>query len=143
MPLSRFLLWLLVVAGLSSCKAFKFGYSQNKAENTYNLVTGNKKNTGDKRIRYIQHLYKDCALSRQVKKETPDFIFEYKTADKRRGIHTYYIQKDSVYIFEEPQKNRFCSTLKEARLITAHEKQVYQQLQLGMEVKESYRLHIK
>jgi hypothetical protein len=61
----------------------------------------------------------------------PDFIFEYKSDTKCRGIKLFYVNLDSVFVFEEPKKNDLNSVLKEARKMEESEKQAYQKLKAG------------
>lgn len=58
----------------------------------------------------------------------PDFIFEYMTETKCRGIRLYYAKLDSVFVFEEPKKNNIYSIEKETRKMTEEERLVYQKL---------------
>lgn len=140
----KFLLLLGIVIQLVSCKAFMHGYTNEKSENTYHLVTGDKKAFGDKRIAYAQKLYKDCELGRHLNcvctdRGLPDFFYEYQKADKCRGMKLFYVQRDSVFVFEEPQKNKLCSALKEARRMTEQERYVHKQLQAGLTAREIYK----
>jgi hypothetical protein len=137
------LLLLFVVLQFVSCKAFKYGYTSDKAENTYHLVTGDKKMLADKRIDYIQNLYKKSELGNHLNckcndRGLPDFFYEYKKQDKCRGIKLFYVQRDSVFIFEEPKKNKLFAVLKEARPMTEKERYVHKQLKAGLEAREIY-----
>ncbi|MFT3844054.1 MAG: hypothetical protein QM725_03300 [Lacibacter sp.] len=110
------------------CNSFMHGYTWNKAENSYHIVTGDKTNFGDRRLKYNKGFHKHSALSnfldcKSNNRGLPDFIYEYKTEDKRRGIKLFYIKPDSVFVFEEPQKNKLQSIQKEARKISTGEKQ--------------------
>lgn len=128
------LLFLLIFAFfLFGCKAFKHGYTWSEAKNSYNLVTGNEHNFGDKRLNYNKAFHKNSALSNFLDckcndKGLPDFIYEYQTDTKCRGIKLFYVQPDSVFIFEEPRKGNLQSVLKEARKMDDYERQTYERL---------------
>lgn len=144
MQLFKFLLLLCMAIQLVSCKSFMHGYTNEKAENSYHLVTGDKKAFGDKRIAYAQKLYKDCELGNQLNckctdRGLPDFFYEYQKTDKARGIKLFYVQRDSVFVFEEPGKNKLCFTFKEARNMTERERYVHKQLQAGLTAREIYK----
>ena len=102
------------------------GYTWDKAENSYNLVTGDKDNFGDKRLNYNKGFHKHSALSNFLDckcndRGLPDFIYEYKSDTKSRGIKLFYIKVDSVFVFEEPKKNNLSSIQKEARKMDDYE----------------------
>ncbi len=135
--------FILLLLFAVSCKPFSYGYSHNKANNQYNLITGNKKNLGDKRIKYTKSLYKKSELGNFLncacnERGLPDFIYEYEKSDKCRGIKLFYLQQDSVFVFEEPKKNRFSSVLQASRKMTDNEKLIFKQLQSGLTVGEKY-----
>ena len=119
-----------------SCKSFKHGYTWRKAENSYNLVTGNKDNFGDKRLDYNKAFHRNSALSNFLDckcndRGLPSFIYEYKTETKCRGIKLFYVQRDSVFVFEEPKKGKLQSVLKEARRMDDDERATYERLKAG------------
>lgn len=118
---------------LSGCKAFMHGLTWDKAQNSYNLVTGNKDNFGDKRLKYIKGFHSHSALSDFLNckcnyRGLPDFIYEYRSAAKCRGIKLFYIKLDSVFVFEEPRKNNLASVQKEARKMDDYERQTFARL---------------
>ncbi len=118
------------------CKAFKHGYTWSKAENSYNLVTGDKNNFGDKRLDYNKEKHKNSALSifldcKCNDRGQPGFIYEYKSDKKCRGIKLFYPKLDSVFIFEEPKKGALNSILKEARKMVNNEREIFEQLKTG------------
>ena len=76
----------------------------------------------------IKDLTIDCTCN---DRGLPSFIFEYETAAKCRGIKLFYVQRDSVFIFEEPKKGDLNSVLKEARKMDNYEQQTYQRLKAG------------
>ena len=132
----------LLVFGLTlsavffSCKAFKHGYTWSKAENSYSLVTGNKDNFGDKRLDYNKGFHRNSELDKFLDCECnnrglPSFIYEYMTESKCRGIRLFYVQQDSVFIFEEPKKGNLRSVMKEARKMDDNERQTYERLKAG------------
>lgn len=115
-----------------SCNAFMHGYTWSKAENAYLLVTGDPKNLGDKRVRYLKKFHRSSALSKCItEKGNPSFIYEYMTADKRRGARFFYMKLDSVFIYEEPRRNNLSSILREARHPDNYERETYQRLLTG------------
>lgn len=117
-----------------SCKAFKHGSTYADAQDTYLLITGDKDNFGDKRLSYNKYLFR-CALEKvffcidnEHAKKDPDFIYEYKSNEKTYGIEFFYIDLDSVFVFEETKRNLSSLKLKETRKISEFEKQIYQKL---------------
>jgi hypothetical protein len=110
------------------------GFTWNKAENTYLMVTGNKDNMGDKRLKYNKGFHSHSSLSIFLDcncntRGLPNFIFEYQTETKCRGIKLYYTTLDSVFIFEEPKKNNLSSMLKEARKMDDYDRLAFKMLQ--------------
>lgn len=107
------------------------GYTWDKAQDSYSLVTGDKKNFGDRRIKYNKGFHKNSALTGFLDckcKGLPDFIYEYKTTTKRRGIKLFYTKLDSVFVFEEPGKGKLQSILKESRKMDNYEQETYERL---------------
>jgi hypothetical protein len=109
------------------------GFTWSKSVNTYQLVTGDKSNFGDKRLKYNKGFHTHSMLSNFLTCEcntrgNPDFIYEYMTDTKCRGIKLYYASLDSVFVFEEPKKNNVHSFQKESRKMTDEERKAYQQL---------------
>jgi hypothetical protein len=112
------------------------GYTWNKAQNAYYLVTGDKNNFGDKRLTYNKGFHNHSALSNFLdcncnNRGLPGFIYEYLSDTKCRGIKLFYPVLDSVFIFEEPQKGQLNSVLKEARKMDAYEGQTFERLKAG------------
>jgi hypothetical protein len=123
---------LLFVFCLFSCNAFKYGYTEDKALNTYYLVTGNENNFGDKRIKYNESFHRcPCFKFYLDSKGFPGFIYEYKTEAKCKGIKLFYPVSDSVFVFEEEKKGKRYSDVKESRKINIEERKIYQQLITG------------
>jgi hypothetical protein len=123
----------LIAILLFSCKSFQHGYTWSKAENSYNLVTGDKKNFGDKRLEYNKAFHRNSALSNFLNcdcngRKLPDFIYEYQTRAKCRGIKLFYVQQDSAFVFEEPGRGNLRSVLKEAGKMDEYERQTYERL---------------
>lgn len=121
---------------LISCKAFMHGYTWSKAENSYYLVTGNKNNFGDRRLKYNKGFHSNSALSNFLDckcndRGQPSFIFEYMSEAKCRGIKLFYPKLDSVFVFEEPKKGRLNSVLKESRKMDEYERQTFERLKVG------------
>jgi hypothetical protein len=111
-----------IIVTLFSCKAYMHGYTWKEAKDTYQIVTGNKDNFGDKRLTYNKGFHKHSELSNFLdckcnNRGLPDFIYEYQSETKCRGIKLYYLKIDSVFVFEEPKKNNLASIQKEARKI--------------------------
>jgi hypothetical protein len=127
--------YILIFFCIVSCKAFKHGYTWDKAENSYILVTGDKNNFGDKRLDYNKGFHRNSDLSRFLGcncRELPDLIYEYKTKIKSRGIKLFYIKRDSAFVFEEPNRGNLNSVIKEARKMDEYEKQTYERLKKGL-----------
>ena len=129
---SKFLVATILIS-LLGCKSFMHGYTWNKAANSYNLVSGNKEDFGDKRLNYNKGFHKHSALANFLNckcndRGLPDFIYEYKSDTKCRGIKLFYVKLDSVFIFEEPKKNNLNSIQKEARKMDDYERQTYERL---------------
>lgn len=129
------LIFILLISSfcLPGCKAFMHGYTWDKAENSYHLVNGDKDNFGDKRIKYLRGFHKNSALANFLdcncnNRGLPDFIYEYKSKEKCRGIQLFYVSRDSVYVFEEPRKGNLNSMLKDARKMDEYERLTYQRL---------------
>lgn len=127
------LMGFLVLLSFFSCKAFMYGYTWNKAENKYYLVTGDKDNFGDKRIKYIKSFHKQSALANFLNcdcnsRGLPTFVYEYETTTKCRGIRLYYAKIDSVFFFEEPKKNNHGSIQTNARKMNETEHQSFEKL---------------
>ena len=130
-------IWFVIFLSLFlfySCKAFKHGSTYSDAQDTYLLITGDKDNFGDKRLSYNKYLFR-CALEKDFfcidnehAKKDPDFIYEYKSNEKTYGIEFFYIDLDSVFVFEETKRNLSSLKLKETRKISEFEKQIYQKL---------------
>lgn len=131
-----FLLLYFAASTLISCKAFMHGYTWSKAENSYYLVTGNKDNFGDRRINYNKGFHSNSALSNFLDckcnyRAQPQFIYEYMTENKCRGIKLFYTQLDSVFVFEEPKKGVLNSVLMEARKMDDYERKIFERLKSG------------
>jgi hypothetical protein len=133
---ARQFLFIAVTLTLVGCNAFMHGYTWSKAQNSFSLVSGDKENFGDKRLKYNKGFHRNSVLSDFLdcncnNRGLPDFIYEYKSDTKCRGIKLFYVKPDSVFIFEEPKKNNLNSVLKEARKMDESEKQTYQRLKTG------------
>jgi hypothetical protein len=133
---SGVIFFLCIASFVVGCKAFKHGYTWRKAENSYNLMTGDKDNFGDKRLDYNKAFHRNAALSNFLDcicndRGLPNFIYEYQTQTKCRGVKLYYIQRDSVFVFEEPKKGKLQSVLKEARRMDDYERETYERLKAG------------
>jgi hypothetical protein len=122
-----------VFISLIGCKAFMHGYTWDKAVNSYNLVTGDKENFGDRRLIYNKGFHKCSALAnfldyKSNNRGLPDFIYEYESETKCRGIKLFYVKLDSVFVFEQPKKNNLSSIQKEARKMDEYERQTFERL---------------
>jgi hypothetical protein len=127
---------LAIFACFFSCKAFKHGYTWSRAENSYNLVTGDNNNFGDKRLDYNKGFHRNSALLNFLnckcnERGQPGFIYEYMSDKKCRGIKLFYPKLDSVFIFEEPHKGNLNSVLKEAKKMDDYERQTFERLKTG------------
>jgi hypothetical protein len=116
------------------CTAYKYGSTCRDADDTYLLVTGDKENFGDKRLSYNEYLYR-CSSSTKFfcnnhdGKGKPDFIYEYITDTKKRGIEMFFAKHDSVFAFEETKLKPFDFKLIESRKINDEENLIFQKLQ--------------
>ncbi len=130
----RYILILLIfLTSASGCTSFMHGYTWDKAQNVYYLVTGDKDNFGDKRIKYNMGFHSNSELSNFLncncnQRGRPDFIYEYRSENKCRGIKLYYTKLDSVFVFEEPGKGRLKSVLKDSRKMDEFERLTFVQL---------------
>ena len=116
--LKKLFLLPVVALFLTGCKAFMHGYTWNKAQNSYYLVTGADDNFGDRRIEYNKGFHRNSDLTNFLDckcndRGSPDFIYEYKSKAKCRGIKLYYVKLDSVFVFEEPRKGNLNSIWRE------------------------------
>jgi hypothetical protein len=133
MPYLKNLVLLTIIISLFSCKAYMHGYTWDKAKDSYQVITGNKDSFGDKRLTYNKGFHKHSELSDFLdcncnNRGLPDFIYEYKSAAKCRGIKLFYVKLDSVFVFEEPKKNNLASIQKEARKMDDNERQIFERL---------------
>ncbi|TXI80850.1 MAG: hypothetical protein E6Q39_02110 [Crocinitomicaceae bacterium] len=131
-----FLLSSFAIVTIISCKSFMHGYTWSKAENSYYLVTGDKDNFGDRRLKYNKGFHSNSALSNFLDckcndRGMPGFIYEYMSDTKCRGIKLFYPKLDSVFVFEEPKKGRLNSILKESRKMDDYERQTFDRLKSG------------
>ena len=93
MKLSKVIIILILVVAFftTSCDAYKYGYTERKALNSYQLVTGNEENFGDKRIKYNESFHRcECFTNFLDSKGSPALIYEYKTEAKCKGIKLFY-----------------------------------------------------
>lgn len=111
-------------------------YTWSKAENSYYLVTGNKDNFDDRRLNYNKGFHRNSELSNFLDckcndRGQPQFIYEYMSENKCRGIRLFYKKLDSVFLFEEPKKGKLNSVLKEARKMDDYKRQTFERLKSG------------
>lgn len=123
-------LFLLLLVLFCSCEAYKYSTTFKDAQDTYLLITGNKESFGDKRLSYNKHTF--CALKSDFfctnnHRKNPDFIYEYNIAKNKNGLELFYIDSDSVFVFEEVSKLGGLIK-KEKRKISEFEYKVYQKL---------------
>ena len=127
----RLPLFFLIFTTLLGCKSFMHGYTWDKSQNSYSLVVGDKNKFGDQRIKYNKGFHKNSDLTNFLDckcKGLPDFIYEYESKSKCRGIKLFYVEIDSVFIFEEPKKGKLQSILKESRRMDNYERNTYERL---------------
>jgi len=118
---------------LMACKAYKHGASWSKAIDTYQLQTGDADNFGDQRLEYNKAFHNHSALSNFHDcncdaRGLPNFIYEYKSPAKCRGIKLFYTKLDSVFVFEEPKPNKLQSIQVDGRKMNAEEWKTYEKL---------------
>ncbi len=116
---------------LPSCNMYRYNSTYMDAENTYMLVDSFSNNFGNKRLTYNKAFYQ-CELMNDFfcsanSRRDPDFIYEYSNEKFLKGIEMFYIDLDSVYIFEANGKYADLM-LKEKRVITDFERKVYLKL---------------
>ena len=133
-----FVFWGIMMSG---CNAFMHGYTQDKALNAYNLVTGDKDNFGDKRIQYNRKFYNRSGIDHFLDcKGKPGFIYEYKRMSKCMGLQFFYPSMDSVFVFEQTKRGNLNPVLLQARKMDEFERQVESKLkkeQLGFSSKKA------
>ena len=123
---------VVVVLVTIGCNAYKYGYTETKALNTYHLVTGNENSFGDKRIKYNESFHRCvCFTGFLEARGYPGLIYEYKTEAKIKGIKLFYPASDSVFVFEEAKKGKRYSFIKESRKMNDDEREIYQRLKTG------------
>ena len=125
------LLLIFLIPNLG-CDAFKYGYTENKALNSYYLVTDSKRNFGKKRINYNESFHNcPCFTNFLQARGYPAFIYEYKTDLKCKGIKLFYPSSDSVFVFEESKKGKHYSFIKESKNMDEAEKLTYERIKSG------------
>ena len=103
-------LLVLITTCLLSCNSFNYGLTEDKAMNSYRLVS-DKKSFGYKRVKYNRGHHRYGALGQFLETQgNPDFIYEYKDG-KRHGINLFYLRVDSAYVFKEMRANRAGSSV--------------------------------
>jgi hypothetical protein len=123
---------------LSSCNVFRYGSTYIDAKDTYMLVDTLANNFGNKRLTYNKAVYK-CELKKNFfcpdkNRKNPDFIYEYSNDKNFNCIEMFYINLDSVYVFEA--KGKYDNLmLKDKRLISDFERKVYQKLKESVTTK--------
>ena len=121
----------VVTTLLSSCNFFRYSSTYPDAQDTYMLVDTLANNFGNKRLTYNKAFYQ-CELKNDFfcstkSRRDPDFIYEYSNDKYSKGIEMFYINLDSVYVFEANGKYADLM-LKEKRVITDFERKVYLKL---------------
>lgn len=116
-----------IITLLISCSSYMHGYTQLESLNRYLIVDESKKSFGYKRMTY--NIALNNSLEGFVKNNGyPDFIYEYKNEKSRDSIKMYYIEKDTVYIYESDSWIANSLYLKENRPLTEYEKATYNEL---------------
>ena len=121
--------FLLLVTSFYGCSSFMYGYTEDLAFNSYYLVKSDKKDFGNRRIRYNMGHHKNSELYFfLLRNNNPDFIHEYENETKCDVIELFYVEKDSVFIFEEPKKLNVYSVLRTKRKMDEYERRTYGRL---------------
>jgi len=118
---------VILSAALSGCAAWMQGYTKRQAFQRYMLVDVTAKSFGYKRLTYNQGLY---SLIREytLVHGLPNFIYEFKTEDKKDGLCLYYVSEDTVYVFVKLGWLPDTLHLQEQRHLIDYEKATYQEL---------------
>jgi hypothetical protein len=87
------LLLFAIIISLFSCKAYMHGYTWEKSKDSYQAVTGNKDNFGDKRLMYNKGFHKHSALQifLTVNAITGDCLILFTNTNQKRnaGVSNY------------------------------------------------------
>lgn len=112
----------------SGCGIVPYAFTEEDALNYYHLV--DSANTfAHKRLRAAQRYYYPSPISEFLKaRSAPDFFYEYRAADGRKGVRLYDVRADSVYVFEEIKRNDITPSLVEVRHLTPDERNLYASL---------------
>ena len=120
-------LLLLTVTILGGCAGFKYGYTKNRAIDSYLLVDEATESFGFKRMKLNQGY--NSSLKGFIKEHgLPDFIYEYENEKGRDSIKMFYVQNDIAYVYESQSWVSNSLALKEYRPLTYYEKLTYEEL---------------
>ena len=129
MNFKNIILVSIISFALYGCSIVMYGWTEELAFNAYYLVKQDKKDFGNRRVKYNMGYHKNSELYYFLKENNkPDLIREYEKATKCDVIELFYLNKDSVFIFEEPKKNSSYSNFTSGRRINEYEKLTYQKL---------------
>lgn len=122
-------IFLIILFSSSGCNSFRYGWTQDWAFNSYMLINEDKKNFGNRRIKYnLGHHGKSDLYEFLKVNQYPNFIYEYETSNKTDIIVLFYVQQDSAYLFREISNWNPTTVLRERRKMTPQEHEAYKKL---------------
>ena len=123
-PLVAMILGIMLLTG---CSSFMYGYTHDRALDSYQLVSG-EESFGARRIRYI--LGHNPGLKDLVdEKGLPDFLYEYVSDEKTDSVRLYYVASDLVYVLESTSRWQANSlALADERSFSSYETLTYEEL---------------
>jgi hypothetical protein len=119
------------VVCLFGCAAWRGGFMEGftswQAQNNYFLVGTNTTSFGYRQLKYLQSYHP--AIRGFIKGHgLPDFIYAYATDKGYGGFRFYYVNIDTLYVFEEKDNHPNSIFQKEERHLTDDENRIYKDL---------------
>nr|NQU93913.1 hypothetical protein [Bacteroidota bacterium] len=120
---------LMIVFLFANCSGFRYGYTMDKALNSYYIVKSDSTGFGNARMKHTMKFRKHSKLYNKINElGKPDFLYEYRPNSKKLVIELFFIEMDSVFVFEEEEKYSKWTNLKETRRLDEYEKETYKRL---------------
>ncbi len=117
----------MIVFILMGCASYMHGYTKRTAMDRYLIVNEATESFGFKRMKY--NMGYNRSLKGFIEKNgLPDFIFEYENKKGREAIKMFYVEKDTVYIYESQSWTANSLYLKDYRKLNEYEKATYEEL---------------